>query len=258
MQATISNTLSFILITTFFAIWSCNEKTLSSPHTPNAATATATATATSTHPWSYDGISDLRRGDIIVIPNLNILPGTYQITNGYSFGHAAFVTSGFEHKNPDSLLANTMIIESIASNVPVGFQIREIKAFVEHESPMYNSNRFRPELTGIRYRLRYGFTESQIDSIIHFLRDQKNDMSNWNATKRFPADKLSDQSDIDTKLIWADNSHWYCSLLVWQSIYYVTGIDLDPNGGYYIYPNDLINSHYFDNTENMVKRRTRF
>jgi len=263
MQSTISNILFFTLIVLSTTIISCNKRNhrpapKPTPTATSTASATVTATATAANPWSFEGISDLRQGDIIVIPNINIFPGTSQIPNGYSFGHAAFVTSGYEHENPDSLLAHTMIIESIASKVPVGFQIREIQGYFEHESLIYNSNRFGPELAGIRYRLRYDFTESQIDSIIHFLRDQKNDLSNWNATKRFPYSKVSGHSDIDTTSNWADNSHWYCSLLIWQSVLYVTGIDLDPNAGYYIYPNDLINSEHFDNTDDKIRRRVTF
>jgi len=222
-------------------------------------TPTPTATATPKKPWAYEGISEIKRGDIIVIPNVNILPGTSVVPNGYGFGHAAFVLSGAVHKNPDSILANIIIIESIASKVPVGHQIREIEAYAVHESPMYNSNRFRPERTGIRYRLRFNFTESQIDSIIHFLRDQRNDYSNWNAMKRFQESETTEkQLTQEAEINWADNSHWYCSLLVWQSILYVTGVDLDPNGGYYVYPNDLINSPYFNNIDNKSIRRTRF
>ncbi|MFW5793335.1 MAG: hypothetical protein ACOCWC_03555, partial [Bacteroidota bacterium] len=56
---------------------------------------------------------------------------------------------------------------------------------------------------------------------------------------------------------WADNDHWYCSLLIWQAVLYVSGIDLDSNGGYFVYPNDLIASPYFNN-ENGFKGRTRF
>ena len=34
---------------------------------------------------------------------------------------------------------------------------------------------------------------------------------------------------------------WYCSLLVWAA-YYNQGIDLDYNGGTYVWSNDIVNS----------------
>lgn len=34
---------------------------------------------------------------------------------------------------------------------------------------------------------------------------------------------------------------WYCSKLAWASYRYITGIDLDADGGYWVWPVDLIN-----------------
>ncbi|MCK5840014.1 MAG: hypothetical protein KAG99_09195 [Bacteroidales bacterium] len=209
--------------------------------------------------WCYEGITEFKRGDLIVKPNINILPGSAIISNGVGFGHAAIVTSGFKHENIDTLMANIVIIESVALDVPKAFQIREISGYIENESVEYNNTGFGPKKTGTRYRLRYNFSDNQIDSIIQFIREQKNDYSNWNAMKRFPESSLPDSLIIDAgKKNWADNSHWYCSLLIWQPALFVTGIDLDPNGGYYVYPNDLISSHYFDNTVDGERRRVRF
>lgn len=39
----------------------------------------------------------------------------------------------------------------------------------------------------------------------------------------------------------SDQSHWYCSKVCWSSYRYTAGIDLDGDGGYYVWPVDLIN-----------------
>jgi hypothetical protein len=197
-------------------------------------------------PFAYEGIHDLRRGDIIVKPNLNFLPGTSFMNNGIGFGHAALVVSGYNHENMDSLLAGTTIIESIAKDVPVEFQVREIRGLIKNKSKAFNNTNFKGRYKGNRYRLRLALTETQIDSIIAFAKAQKMDYSAWNATKSYRND--STFSSTSQRKNWADNNTWYCSLLVWQSVYYVTNIDLDPNQGYMVYPNDLINSKFFDNT----------
>lgn len=206
-------------------------------------------------PFAAEGIHDLRRGDIIVKPNLNIFPGTSFINNGVGFGHAALVVSDYSHENMDSLLAGVVIIESIAKDVPVEFQVREIRGLVKNKSAAFNNTNFNSRYQGNRYRLRLALTENQIDSIIAFAKAQKMDYSAWNSTKSFRND--STFSATSQRKNWADNNSWYCSLLVWQSVYYVTHIDLDPNHGYMVYPNDLINSTFFDNTREN-QGRTKF
>lgn len=194
--------------------------------------------------WSIDYIDEFRRGDIIVKPNLNFLPGSASVPNGVNCGHAAMVTKGYKHHNIDTLLANIIIIESMAVDVPKEFQVREIAGHVYNKNAILNCTSFNKQFTGNRYRLRLNLSEAQIDSIVSFACEQKGDFSNWNAMKAYP-DNLNNNS----KTNWADNSHWYCSLLIWQSVYYVTGIDLDVNKGFQVYPNDLIASPFFDNSD---------
>lgn len=205
--------------------------------------------------WCEEGITDLKPGDILVKPNLNLLPGSSNKANGWTFGHAALVVKGYAHENIDTLLANATIIESMARDVPQAYQVREIAAYVENEKLPFSCTSFGPEIEGNRFRLRLNLSPSQIDSIIAFAREQKNDESCWNAMKSFPDDVAHEG---DQRKNWADNSHWYCSLLVWQSFYYVTGIDLDVNGGYLVYPNDLIASEYFDIGNDNFPSRARF
>jgi len=210
-------------------------------------------------PFYYEGITELRRGDIIVKPNLNILPGTSRVSGGYLFGHAALVIKGDTNDNPDSLLAHATIIESTARDVTREFQVREIAGYTVNEQQCRNNTSFGPAFTGRRYRLRLNLRESQIDSVIAFAMKQKNDLSTWNAMKSFPGNPSTDSLvRKGLRENWADNSQWYCSLLVWQSVLYVTGIDLDSNQGFEVFPNDLINSPYFNNTADQKKHRVIF
>jgi hypothetical protein len=221
----------------------------------NKASSPNTKSVVENQNWCEEGITDLKPGDILVKPNINMLPGSSNKSNGWTFGHAAMVVKGYAHKNIDTLLANVTIIESIARDVPQAYQVREIAGYVENKNLALCCTSFGPKFKGNRYRLRLNLSAGQIDSIIAFARDQKNKPSCWNAMKSFPDDVEPEGS---TRKNWADNSQWYCSLLVWQSYYYVTGIDLDANGGYEVYPNDLIASKYFDIGDDHFPSRARF
>ncbi len=205
--------------------------------------------------WVYEEINSLEVGDIIVRPNVNLLPGTAFVPNGRDFGHAAIVTRASTHPNPDSMMAAAMIFESHAKRVPRDFQLREIAGISYHERLIWHNDNFDAKYSGTRYRLRLDIPQHQKDSIISFVRAQQGSYSNWNAMKRFPGIPFIEASIQDGKhMHWADNTHWYCSLLIWQAVLYVTGIDIDPIGGYYAYPNDLIKSPHFDNRPGHVGR----
>lgn len=205
--------------------------------------------------WVYEGIQSLEEGDIIVRPNVNLLPGTAFVPNGRDFGHAAIVTRGSTHAVADSMMAGAMIFESHAKRVPPAFQLREIEGIAYHDRLIWHNDNFDARYTGTRYRLRLNIPQHQKDSIIAFVREQQGSYSNWNAMKRFPDMPFIEEAvDNGNRLHWADNTHWYCSLLIWQTVLYVTGIDIDPNGGYYAYPNDLIHSPHFDNKPGFVGR----
>lgn len=210
------------------------------------------------YPWAYEGISELQKGDILVRANSNIFPATAYVEKGWSAGHAVIVLIGTENDNTDSLLANTLIFESHSRPLSREYQLREVRALDLSKNPYINNDSFSSKYKGSRYRLRLNLNENQIDSIIDFIVNQKGSYSSWNAMKRFPdnADVLKMVAD-GNRINWADNSHWYCSLLIWQAVFFVTGIDLDVNKGYFVYPNDLIMSPYFDNTDNFIGR-TRF
>lgn len=231
-----------ILILIILLTTSCAKKS----ETPLLSKASS---ASNEQPWAYEGIKELKRGDILVRPNLNIFPGTSFVSMGWGFGHAALVIEDYQHDNIDSLLAGTQTIESIAKNVSTNFQIREISGLVRNQFDAFNNDNFDDRFIGNRYRLRLPMRESQIDSIIIFAKAQKGDHSAWNATKSFSGNAFNDSLvAIGERENWADNDSWYCSQLVWQSLFYITGKDTDINGGYMVYPNDLINSGLFDNT----------
>jgi hypothetical protein len=205
--------------------------------------------------WCAYGIDELLPGDILVKPNVNMLPGTAEMPIGWSFGHAALVVKGYKHRNIDTLLANTVLVESMARDVDQAYQVRETKGYVENENLALNCTSFSSKYAGNRFRLRLNLPQAQIDSIVSFALAQKGDISCWNSIKSFP-------ENVDSvglhRRNWADNSHWYCSLLVWQSVYYVTGFDLDANGGYQVYPNDLIRSQFFNTNTSSFSGRARF
>jgi hypothetical protein len=197
--------------------------------------------------WAYEGIDELLPGDILVRPNINLFPHTAFVPGGWRYGHAAIVTVGARHSNPDSLLAACFIIESDPLMVNPQLQVREIPGLNLGDEAEEYQNTFGPQFTGSRYRLRLNITDAQRDSILSFVRTQLYKQSSWNALKSFP-ESLHAIEDYSRRN-WADNSHWYCTLLIWQAVFYVTGIDLDSNGGFYVYPNDIIRSPYFDNTQ---------
>ncbi len=234
-------------------LWSCTQTSIEGwedSDTPRHAPAAL--------PLAYEGITELRRGDIIVRANSNIFPGTTFVEGGWNYGHAAIITHAASGHHPDSILSKARMFESHARNLPRMHQLREVKALDLNKNPLLFTDSFSAKYTGTRYRLRLNIPESQLEEIITFVESQKGSYSSWNASKSFPDTPavlhMLQQGQRDH---WADNTHWYCSLLVWQAVLYVTGIDLDPNGGYYVYPNDLIASPWFNNT-GIHKGRTRF
>lgn len=243
-----------IFLIVYFAILlvSCRMKEHEDRFAPGSETIKAQIEAAV---WAHEGISVLRKGDIIVKPNLNILPGTSFVEGGWGYGHAAIVTVGAENMPPDSLLAACMIFESHSRPVHRIHQLREVPGFVISDNPAIHNNTFASRFAGNRFRLRLNISESQVDSIIAFVRSQKGNYSSWNAMKRFPESPEVEVLVSEGKRAnWADNTHWYCSHLIWQSVFYVTGIDLDPNGGFFVYPSDLIASPWFDNTRDFEGR----
>jgi len=195
-------------------------------------------------------IVDFRPGDILVKANHNWLPGTAQVYGGKGFGHAALVIEGEQDTDILRLLKKTIVFESHARDVPPEYQLRKAPAYLPGDDFRTANITFGPQNLGYCYRLRPNLSEVQIREMIHFVISQDNGTSCWRAQKRFSEYKANPTSP--------EGGSWYCSLLLWQAYFTLFGIDLDPNGGVMVYPNDLIAGKYFDNTENQPHKRVRF
>lgn len=196
-----------------------------------------------------DPLTELQRGDILVKPNHNWIPGTSFVEGGSGFGHCVIVIQGAKGENTESVLKKTTIFESQARDVPEPYQLREIKAYAPGTDFRYATITFSQKQRGYRFRLRMNLTEQQKDSIISFVLQHDNDISSWRAPKWFPEDGKNNDRE---------KHYWYCTLLIWQAFYHVMGIDLDSNQGLIIYPNDIINSSYFDDEKSLKQKRVRF
>ena len=198
-------------------------------------------------------LTELQRCDILVRPNHNWCAGTTPVEGGTGFGHCVLVIEGATAQCTDSLLSKAVIFESHSRDVPEPYQLRKIKALVNNIDKKYSNSSFSSIHKGYRYRLRMELTEGQKDSIIAFVKNQDNDVSSWRASKAF------NNYDTDTSNFEQyDKHYWYCSLLVWQAFYNVLGVDIDANKNFAVYPNDIINSPYFNDDGRMKQKRVRF
>jgi hypothetical protein len=195
-------------------------------------------------------VTEFRPGDILVKANHNWLPGTAQVFGGKGFGHAALVIEGAQDTDILRLLQKTIVFESHSRDVPPEYQLRKVPAYLPGEDFRYAAVTFGPHNLGYCYRLRTGLSQMQISQLIDFVTALDNGTSCWRAQKRF--------SKNDASKKFPDGGSWYCSLLIWQAFYTLFDIDLDPNGGVMVYPNDIITGKYFDNTENQPYKRVRF
>ncbi len=195
-------------------------------------------------------LAELRRGDILVKPNHNWLPGTAWVKGGNGFGHALIVTEGAAGGKGVEVLSRSVIFESHARPVPPDFEIRMTKAYNPDPDIRFDNTSFAPVKAGYRYRLRPMLQEGQIDSVIAFIIRQDDGLSSWRAQKKFVGHAELTNTNHQT--------YWYCSHLIWQAFYSVLGIDLDSNGGVIVYPNDLVASPFFQNDQSNPVRRVRF
>ena len=195
-------------------------------------------------------LTELRRGDILVKPNHNWLPGTAWVKGGSDFGHAMIVTKGAIGENAIEVLSQSVIIESHARSVPPEFEIRMTKAYNPDTDYRFFNTSFAAEKAGYLYRLRPQLPNEQIDSVLAFIIRQDYGLSSWRAQKKYVGHAELSNANHQT--------YWYCSHLIWQAFYSVLNIDLDSNGGAIVYPNDLIASPFFKNDQSNPIRRVRF
>jgi len=198
-------------------------------------------------------LTDLEPCDILVKPNNNLLPGTSWVSGGRGFGHVVMVIEGGKDTNTMNLLRKVKIFESQARRVPGSYELRLAQGFQEGDDYRFANTTFGLQNKGFRYRLRLNLTRSQQDSIIQFVLAQDNDVSNWRSLKQ-----VGRYFRYQNSAALQDKKIWYCSLLIWEAFYQVLGVDLDPNGGIMVFPNDLVASPYFDNDKKHPQKRVRF
>lgn len=198
-------------------------------------------------------LTELQPCDILVKPNLDWLPGSTKVPGGFGFGHAAIVIRGASDTNEANLLRKVLTFESQARDVPGEYQVRQVAAYAPGNDFRYANYNFRPEYLGRYYRLRIALTIEQREAIIAFLLKHDGDLSSPRAWKDYHNLRYEEVHIMDKQ-----SEYWYCSLIIWQAFHDVLGIDLDANQGLYIYPNDLINSPYFDGKPGEGGNRVRF
>jgi hypothetical protein len=182
---------------------------------------------------------ELRSGDILVRSNWGWLPGSCDIQPGRKFGHVAIVTEGATGNTPDEALEKAMVVEAIIYDQATGRlelhkkdQIRNCKAAIS----------FGPKFMGIRYRLRTALLESQVKAIRLFLVNQLDGGYNIFSQKKQFGSKIEKQNALSQM----KHESWHCATLAWEAYYLNAGIDIDANEGYFVYPNDILASKYFD------------
>lgn len=182
---------------------------------------------------SVQVLTELKRGDILVKPNHNWLPGTVWVEGGNGFGHAAVVLEAVTGSSTIEVLSNAVIFESHARDVPDEFQLRSTKAYQPGTDFRTDNITFAPVRVGVMYRLRFNISSSEIDTMLSYIARQENGLSSWRSMK-------SDfQEDIDNR-----RTYFYCSHLIREAFLHATGKEMDANGGLIVYPNDLIGSAF--------------
>lgn len=193
-------------------------------------------------PVPINSMSELKRGDLLIRPNHNWWPGTSIVPGGSNFGHAAIVVEGARDTNITTLLSKAVIFESQARDVPGDYQLRKVNAYRKGDDFRFANTNFSSFNQGHRYLIRPGLDEASIDSIISFVLRQDNGLSSWRALKNYNVSRTNEAT------------YWYCSQLIWQAYYDVLGVDIDPNKGLIVYPNDLIKSPYFEEINSYITR----
>jgi hypothetical protein len=181
----------------------------------------------------------LKKGDILVRPNWDGMPGSSAIQGGRKYGHVAIVTGEATGKTVDEALAKALVVEALFFDQATRkFQFKKENQIREAPASVSFGSRFK----GIRYRLRYNLTDDQTKDMIHFLRNQLNGGYNILSLKKHL--KVESNKDNLVKTLTCDS--WHCATLTWEAYYLVAGIDIDANKGLLIYPSDIIASKYFD------------
>jgi len=180
----------------------------------------------------------LLKGDILVRPNWEWLPGSSRVINGRRYGHVAMVTEDATGKTIDEALAKATVIEALFFDQATRkFQFHKKDQIRERNAIISFGSRFK----GIRYRLRLNLSDEQKAKLVSFLRNQLDGGYNILSGKL----KYGSESEKSRELLALKDHNWHCATLIWEAVYLVTGTDTDGNGGLFIYPSDLITSSCF-------------
>ncbi len=190
-------------------------------------------------PVSENTFFELKKGDLLVRPNSDNLPGSIAIPYGRMYGHVAIVTEGARGNTIREVLEKTKVVEALFFDQATRKlqwnkknQIREGKAIVSF------GDRFKT----IRFRLRANITGEQADEMVRFVRNQLDGGYNILSLKR-----------KDRNAAGMINKDWHCATLVWEAYYLFSGTDIDANGGIFIYPSDIIANPVFNIPEGRVR-----
>jgi hypothetical protein len=180
-----------------------------------------------------------RKGDLLVRPNLNLLPGSSSVDSGTNFGHVVIVLKGAEGNDLDETLHRTLVVEAVLYDQKTRSFIFNAKNQVR-VAPAEIS--FGKRFEGIRYRLRTNLDENQIRIMSEFLLRQIGQGSYDIFATKNNIEVLS----LNNALSNDEPKKWNCATFAWYAFKKSSGIDIDSNHGYLIYPNDIILSSSFD------------
>jgi hypothetical protein len=188
----------------------------------------------------------LKKGDLLVRPNWEWLPGSCPVPNGRMLGHLAVVQNDVSGNSVQDVLSRAMVIEAILFDQRTrkfifnnSNQVREIEASIS----------FGPRFKGVRYRLRMPLTEKQRDDLLVFLKNQIGGRYSIFSTKK----TMNSDSEKIAALHTMKRQSWHCATISWQAYHLATGADIDENQGMIIYPADIIASKLFDGRNQRVK-----
>ena len=190
---------------------------------------------------------DLKPGDILVRPNNNLLPGSSIVKDGRVFGHAAIVIEGAEGSTVSDVLSKAIVLEALLFD-------QATRSFIFHNSKQIRTApaayTFVKRLEGIRYRLRLPMEDRQREKIAGLAKS----LVGKGSYSIFLTKSILIQRVENPKEVFEDDSDlcWNCTALIWYLYNSVLKIDLDSNGGVFIFPNDLLNSTQFNLPEGCV------
>ena len=182
-------------------------------------------------------VTDFLRGDVIARYS--------SMANSSISGHASCIVDSYlSSTNITTLMNNTYEMSARGYIRPNTEEVKYQKLSVDWN------------VTGARYRLRpKNLTNSQKNVLAAFLLQQDPDSYSLLASKRFKCASAFCNStgpgSVNNSLNpccgtqWANGSSWYCSLLVWQAYKYAADIDIDSDGGSWVFPSDVLNSSQF-------------